>query len=104
MFVCVFDASGVHSFHIRKVDQSSNDRLYRFTSYFRHFLGIFGILCKLLMHAVIMFFVDAVVELFKLGAFATTLFSKWTAFTIGFTASVGAFGVAFTIRFFAFEQ
>ena len=104
MFVCVFDASGVHSFHIRKVDQSSNDRLYRFTSYFRHFLGIFGMLCEFLMHTVVMFFVDAVVYFLELGTFTTTLFSEWAVFTIGFTASVGAFGVAFTIGFFAFEK
>src|SRR5690554_3629582 len=56
------------------------------------------------MHAVIMFFVDAVIELFKLSAFTTTFCSERTVFAIGFTASVGAFGVAFTIGFFTFEK
>ena len=51
-----------------------------------------------------LFFVDAVVQLFELGAFATALFSQWTVFAICFTASVSAFGIAFTIGFFAFEQ
>lgn len=61
MFVCVFDASCVYSFHVRKVDQGSYYGFYRFTSYFYHFLGIGCILCERLMHAVVMFFVDAVV-------------------------------------------
>lgn len=104
MFVCFFDASGVHPLHIGKVNQRTNDGFYCFTSYSRHFLGIFRILGKFLMHAVIMFFVNTVVELFKLGAFATTFLSEWAMFAIGFTASVGAFGVTFTIRFFTLEN
>src|SRR5690554_5166830 len=56
------------------------------------------------MHAVIMFFVDAVIELFKLGAFTTTFCSERTILAIGFTASVRTFGVAFTIGFFTFEK
>jgi hypothetical protein len=51
-----------------------------------------------------MFFVDAVVYFLELGAFATALFSEWAVFTIGFTASIRAFGVAFAIGFFAFEK
>lgn len=104
MFVCVFDASCIDSLHVGKVNQGSYYGFNRFTSYSRHFLGIFLMLGKLLMHAVVMFFVDAIVKLFKLGTFATAWFSEWTVFTIGFTASVGAFGIAFTIGFFAFEQ
>ena len=61
MFVCVFDSSSVDALHIGKVDQRSNDGFYRFAAYSYHFLGIGCILGKLLMHAVVMFFVDAVV-------------------------------------------
>jgi len=61
MFVCVFDASCIDSLHVRKVDQRSNDGFYRFASYFYHFLGIVCIMGKLLMHAVVMFFLDAFV-------------------------------------------
>ena len=61
MFVCVFDTSCINALHIRKVHECSNDGFYRFASYSRHFLGIVCIMGKLLMHAVVMFFVDAVV-------------------------------------------
>ena len=61
MFVCVFDASSVDSFHVGKVDQRSNDGFYRFASHSNHFLGIFLVLGEFLMHTVVMFFVDAVV-------------------------------------------
>ena len=104
MFVCVFDTSCVYPFHIGKVDQGSNYRFDCFTSYSRHLLGIFFILSKLLMHAVIMFFVNAVVYFLELGTFTTTLFSEWAVFTIGLAASIRAFGVAFAIGFFAFEK
>ena len=56
------------------------------------------------MHAVIMFFVNAVVYFLELGTFTTTLFSEWAVFTICFATSVRTFGVAFTIGFFAFEK
>ena len=104
MFVCVFDASGVDTLHVGKVHQGSYHGFYGFTSHSYHFLGIVCILRELLMHAVVMFFVDTVVELFELGAFTTTWLSEWTVFTICFAASVRAFGVAFTIGFFAFEK
>ena len=61
MFVCVFDASSVDSFHVGKVDQRSNDGFYRFASHSNHFLGIFLVLGEFLVHTVVMFFVDAVV-------------------------------------------
>ena len=78
MFVCVFDASRVYSithkfllffngvrecfaFHVGKVDQGSNDGFDCFASYSRHLLGIFGMLGKLLMHAVIMLFVNTII-------------------------------------------
>jgi len=104
MFVCVFDASCIDSLHVRKVDQRSYHGFYCFTSHFYHFLGIFLVLGEFLVHAVVMFFVDAVVYFLELGAFATALFSEWAVFTIGFTASIRAFGVAFAIGFFAFEK
>ena len=75
MFVCVFDASCVNALHIHKVDQRSYDGFYRFATYFYHFLGIVCILGEFLVHTVVMFFVDAVVYFFELGAFATALFS-----------------------------
>ena len=51
-----------------------------------------------------MFLVDAVVQLFKLGAFTTTCCSEGTVLAIGLAALVRAFGGAFTIGFFAFEK
>mgnify|MGYP007011132850 FL=1 len=104
MFVCVFDASCINALHVRKVDQRSYHGFYCFTSHFYHFLGIFLVLGEFLVHAVVMFFVDAVVYFLELGTFTTTLFSEWAVFTIGLAASVGAFGVAFAIGFFAFEK
>ena len=104
MFVCVCDASCIDSLHVGKVDQRSYHGFDCFTSYSRHFLSIFFILCKLLMHAVVMFFMDAVVKLFKFRCFTTAWLSEWTMFTIALTASVGTFGVAFTVGFFAFEK
>ena len=104
MLVCVFDASCVYPLHVREVDQGSNYRFYCFASYSRHFLGILFILGQLLMHAVVMFFVDAVVYFFELGAFTTTLFSEWTVFTVALAASIGPFGITFTVGFFAFEK
>ena len=104
MFVCVFDASSVDSFHVGKVDQRSNDGFYRFASHSNHFLGIFLVLGEFLVHAVVMFFVNAVVYFLELGTFTTTLFSEWAVFTICFATSVRAFGVAFAIGFFAFEK
>ena len=51
-----------------------------------------------------MFLVDAVVQLFKLGAFTTTCRSERTVLAIGLAASVRTFGVALTIGFFALEK
>ena len=41
--VCLrFDASCIDSFHVRKVDQRSNDRFYRFASPLTIFLAYFS--------------------------------------------------------------
>ena len=53
--------SCIDSLHVRKVDQRSYHGFYCFTSHFYHFLGIFLVLGEFLVHAVVMFFVDAVV-------------------------------------------
>ena len=104
MFVCVFDSSCIDALHIGKVDQRSNHGFYRFTSYFYHFFGIGCFLGELLMHAVVMFFVNAVVYFLELGTFTTTLLYEWAVFTICLDTSVREFGVAFAIGFLAFEK
>ena len=104
MIVGVFNTSCIDPFHVGKIDQRSNNWFYRFTSYSYHFLAVLWVLSEFLMHAVIVFLVNAVIYLFKLGAFATTLLSKWATLAITFAASVGALSVAFTICLFAFEK
>ena len=103
MFVGVFDSSGIDSLHVGKVDERSDNRFNGFTSHSHHFLGVCWVFVQLLMHSVVMFFVDTVIYFFELGGFTTTLFSKWTHFTTAFTTAIGAFGVAFAVGLFAFE-
>ena len=104
MFVGVFNTSSIDAFHVGEVDQRANYWFYGFASYSYHLFGILGVLGEFMVHSIIMFFVDTIVYFFELGAFATALFSQWTVFAIAFATSVGSFGVAFTIGFFAFEK
>jgi len=61
------------------------------------------ILSDFVVHAVIIGLVYAVVYLFELGYFITTLLSQWTVFTITFAAAIGFFFVTFAIGFDAFK-
>ena len=103
MFVSVLDTSCIDSFHVRKIDQGTNDWFHCFTPHSNHFLGIVWVLGELLMHSVVMFFVNAIVYLLELGAFAAAGFSKWTVFTRAFTTSIGPFSIAFAVGLFSFK-
>mgnify|MGYP003543893626 CR=1 FL=1 len=103
MFVSVLDTSCIDSLHVRKIDQGTNDWFHCFTPHSNHFLGIVWVLGELLMHSVVMFFMNAIVYLFKLGAFAAAGFSKWTVFTRAFTTSIGPFSIAFAVGLFSFK-
>ena len=104
MFVGVFYASCVYPFHIGKVDQGSYNGFHRFTAYSHHFLGIRWVLREFFVHSVIVFFVNAVVYLLEFGAFPTALFPQWACFATALAASIGAFGISFTVGLFAFER
>jgi len=61
------------------------------------------VLCEFVVHAVVIGLVYAIVYLFKLGYFTTTLLSQWTVFTIAFAAAIGLFFVSFAVGFYAFK-
>ena len=64
MLVGLPDASGVHPFHVQKIDECAQDRLYRCVSYPHNPFGVKRF--HFLMHLVIERFVNTVVYLFKL--------------------------------------
>lgn len=73
MFAGVFDAPGIHPFHIGKIEQSAQHRFYGFAPDFYHSFGIRFITFQFLVHGIIQWLVDAVIQLFVLGDLATAL-------------------------------
>ena len=103
MLIGRFHPSCVQFFHVVEVDKRAQNRLYCRTSPFGKESRVVFVAVQLFVHLVIKGFVDAVVQLFKFGDFATTFGSKWAVFAVCFTASVDFLGVALAVCRFFFE-
>ena len=104
MFVGVVDATGIHPFHAPEIDQRTNHRFYRFAAHFGHSGGIALVFGELLVHTLVMLFVDAVIYLLKLGGFAAAFPAQRAVFAISLAAPVSEFTVALAVGLFAFEK
>ena len=67
MFVGVLYASCVYTFHVYKVDQCSQHRLYGAAAHATDALGVCHVAMQLFMHFIIQWFVDAVIKFLELG-------------------------------------
>jgi len=91
MFVGGFHTSGVHFLHIVVVDQHSQLRLHSATPTFGEESCVIFVLIQFLVHRIIQWLVNAVVQLFKLRHFSATFLSKWIVFAVFLAASVDFF-------------
>ncbi len=103
VFVGLSHSPAINPAHIHKVDQRTQYRLYRSALDLADPLGIDRVPSQLLMHPVIVGFVDAFFKFLKLGRFAAALLTERAAAAHGLRTSVAPFLIAFAVGLDALE-